>query len=56
MSTSTWETLIESLFDEHSLGGTVKIPGADICEWLSLAKTDYDDIDRDIIETETNGA
>jgi len=51
MKISTMLVLIDSLF--HDDGELVK--GQNLVEWFDIAQQDYDEIDREMIDSETNG-
>lgn len=54
MKGEVWITLINSLFETSNEAVSV-LPGQDINEWLELSNFDYDEVDRDLIDVETEG-
>ncbi len=51
MSIGTWDVLIGSLFDSGEI-----LKGHELIEWLHLVQFDYDEFDRERIDSEAGGA
>lgn len=57
---ATWMDLLSSLWDEGKgpRKGTKEnhpLPGVDLDEWMSYIRTDFDEIDREMIDSEGIG-
>lgn len=54
MGIKVWSDLIGSLYD-HSKDDAHLLPGVNLYEWLELIRSDYDSVDRMLIDGETIG-